>query len=143
MEIRVIRKHKNAESTIGELFIDGVFFCYTCEDTDRGLQQNMTLEDIKAKKIHGKTAIPAGRYAVALSMSNRFQKYLPELINVPGYAGVRIHSGNTAEDSDGCLLLGIANPQFTIVQDSRNTVANFMKKLQVVEKKEKIWITIE
>lgn len=142
MEILLKIIHKNPDSTIGELFLNGKFFAYTCEDTDRGLLQTMSLAEIKAKKVHGKTAIPRGRYAVILSMSERFKKYLPEIINVPGYAGVRMHIGNTAADTDGCILVGMSTDGKRVL-DSKTAMTYLMKALQAVEKKEKIWITIQ
>jgi hypothetical protein len=84
--------------TIGELSVDGKFQCWVCEDTVRSEG---------SEKIHGKTAIPAGTYDVYVTFSNRFQRMLPLLINVPNFEGIRIHPGNTSEDTDGCLLPGI------------------------------------
>lgn len=57
-------------------------------------------------KIDGRTAIPPGRYRVVLSFSGRFQKKMPELLNVPGFTGIRLHGGNTAADTLGCPMLG-------------------------------------
>lgn len=108
MEIVVKRTIRTEKSTIGELYLNGVFFCYTLEDKDRGLKQTDTLPSVRQRKVKGSTAIPAGRYAVQLTYSNRFKKIMPQLMNVPGFEGVRIHSGNTAEDTEGCLLVGMA-----------------------------------
>jgi hypothetical protein len=96
LEIRVVRKHFTPESTIGDLLIDEAFHCHTLEDVVR-----------TGAKVFGQTAIPAGRYEVVMSMSNRFKKVMPELKNVPGFAGVRIHKGNTAANTEGCLLVGM------------------------------------
>lgn len=144
MELKVKRKVKTDISTIGELSINGVFECHVLEDMDRGLAQTMPIKEIEKLKKKGITAIPTGRYEIALTFSNAFQKYLPLLIEVPGYAGVRIHSGNTAEHSLGCLLTGNYDkkaPNF--VSGSRVAFDNLFKKLKAVEKKEKIFITIE
>lgn len=84
--------------TIGRLSIDGVFFCHTLEDTVRPA----------GVKIPGRTAIPAGQYEVLLTHSVRFKKILPLLLKVPGFEGVRIHGGNTADDTLGCILVGFA-----------------------------------
>ena len=78
------------------MFIDETFHCHTLEDVVRS-----------GPKIDGMTAIPAGRYEVVMSFSNRFKKIMPELLNVPGFAGVRIHKGNTAENTEGCILVGM------------------------------------
>ena len=100
MLITVRRKMFTDKSTIGELSIDGKNFCYTLEDTDRLLEN-------KAKvKIPGQSAIPRGKYHVQITFSQRFGKYLPILLDVPDFAGVRIHPGNKAEDTEGCILVG-------------------------------------
>ena len=94
MHLRVIREPSTAAATMGILLIDGVFTCWTLEDV------------VRAVKIPGETAIPAGRYDVRLSLSQRFQKVLPELLAVPGYSGIRVHGGNGAGDTQGCVLVG-------------------------------------
>jgi len=106
MEIKVKRIQFTDESTIGEMFINGKFQCYTLEDKDRGLMDSMSLAEIKVRKIFGVTCIPYGKYRVVLSMSPKFGKVLPEIQGVKGYSGIRIHTGNTAKDSLGCLLVG-------------------------------------
>ena len=103
--------------TIGRLYIDGEYFCDTCEDTVRP----------DGKKIPGETAIPFGTYRVVITQSARFKKKLPELLDVPYFVGVRIHSGNTAKDSEGCILVG-RNTVKGMVTQSRDT----MKKLMAI-----------
>ena len=100
--------------TPGVLYLDNVRFCFTCEDEDRRLETS--LEDIKERKVYGKTAIPRGTYRVVASFSNRFQKVLPEVLNVPGFTGIRIHGGNRAEDSHGCILVGKVRTSTGIAQ---------------------------
>jgi len=102
----------------------------------------MPLDEIKAGKVHGKTAIPSGTYQVAITFSNRFKKYLPLLINVPGFEGIRIHPGNTAADTEGCLLPGEFR-NHNQVTNSKKAFTKLFEKLKAVEKKEKITITIE
>ena len=94
MNLRVIREPSTVAATMGILLIDGVFACWTLEDV------------VRPVKIPGETAIPAGRYDVRLSLSQRFQKVLPELLAVPGYSGIRVHAGNGAGDTQGCVLVG-------------------------------------
>jgi len=94
MKLELIRTTKTEKSTSGKLLINGVFFCYTLEDVER------------TEKIYGKTAIPTGTYKVIISYSPRFKKQMPLLLNVPNYLGVRIHTGNKAEDTEGCILVG-------------------------------------
>ena len=91
---------------IGRLYIDGVYFCDTLEDTDRGLDDVMTEQEILSKKIYGQTAIPTGIYRVILNYSPKYKKVMPLLLNVKGYSGIRIHSGNTDKDTLGCILVG-------------------------------------
>ena len=94
MNLRVIREPSTAAATLGILLIDGVFACWTLEDV------------VRPVKIPGETAIPAGRYDVRLSLSQRFQKVLPELLAVQGYSGIRVHAGNGVGDTQGCVLVG-------------------------------------
>lgn len=106
MELLLKRLHRTNKSTIGELFINGKFECYTLEDVDRDLNHDGDLDDAREQKVHGKTAIPKGKYNVIINMSNRFKRQLPLLLNVKGFEGIRIHSGNTDADSEGCILVG-------------------------------------
>lgn len=106
MELTLKRIAKKDTYTIGKLYVDDEYFCDTLEDKDRGLTSDMPLEDIKKVKVYGQTAIPIGRYQVVMNMSTRFKKVMPLLLNVPGFDGIRIHSGNTAADTQGCILLG-------------------------------------
>lgn len=101
MKLSVIRKSRSDDFTLGELSIDGQFFCYTVEDKVRPV----------GEKVFGKTAIPAGTYKVIINMSNHFKKEMPLLLNVPGFEGVRIHSGNTADDSEGCIIIGMVKTE--------------------------------
>lgn len=107
MELTLIRKYFNKDSTIGELFIDNKFYCHVLEDKDRLLTSSMTLDDIKQIKIKSQTAIPTGKYEVVVNYSPRFKQDMPLLLEVPGFEGIRIHVGNKNEDTDGCLLVGI------------------------------------
>lgn len=140
MELNLKRTIKKPESTIGTLFVNGQFECFTCEDVDRHLTQDMPIEAIVAVKIPGKTAIPAGRYEVAVTFSDRFKKPLPLLLNVKGFEGIRIHPGNTDSDTEGCLLPGTAHTD-TEVQNSREAFYNLFEKIKAAN--EKIFITIE
>jgi hypothetical protein len=142
MEIIVNRRKKTKQTTISDVLIDGVFFCYGLEDADRGLQQNEPIDVIKTKKVFAQTAIPAGRYEVIVNFSNRFQQYMPLLLNVPGFEGVRIHPGNVATNTEGCLLLGQTEGT-DFIGNSRMAYRSFLPKLRAVEKKEKIFITFK
>lgn len=118
MKIELHRKWRRKGYSIGILYINGQRICETLEDEDRGLSSNMSLGDIKAKKIKGETAIPLGCYQVAYTYSPRFKKMLPLLLDVPGYEGIRIHSGNKAKDTEGCILCG-RNTEVGTVTNSR------------------------
>jgi hypothetical protein len=125
--------------TIGKLYIDGVYFCDTVEDKDRGLDDSMEESVIKERKVYGETAIPLGTYKVEITYSPKFKKNLPLLYNVKGFEGIRIHSGNTAKDSLGCIIVG-KNKKVGMVLDSRSTMTKLMKIL--TNTKENIWLTI-
>ena len=104
MKLLLIRDELEAEFTLGHFFIDGKSFGFTCEDRDRHLEDD--LDNIAKNKVYGTTAIPRGKYKVTLSFSPHFKKVLPEIHDVPGFEGIRIHGGNTAVDTLGCILLG-------------------------------------
>ena len=114
MKLEVVRNMCRATCTIGELFINGNHACYTLEDVVRP----------DGEKIHGETAIPAGTYTVIINRSIRFGRDLPLLLDVPNFSGVRIHPGNTAEDTEGCLLLGtgVSGDSITHSRDAFNLV---------------------
>jgi len=120
--------------------MDG-FTCYCLEDTDRNLKQDMPIEGIKAIKVPGKTAIPYGTYEVVISYSNRFKKMLPLLLNVPGFEGIRIHSGNVDADTEGCLLPGI-NKSIDSITESRKAMVSVMAGITKALKKEKVFVEV-
>lgn len=94
MKLRLVRKPTTPEYTEGDLFIDDAWFAATLEDTVR-----------HGPKVYGKTAIPAGTYKIAVTFSNRFKREMTQILNVPGFEGIRCHQGITAHDSLGCVLL--------------------------------------
>ena len=141
MEIVVVRFHKKEKYTIGKMYINGTYFCDTLEDTDRGLTQEMNLDIIDKTKVYGKTAIPTGRYRVELTKSKKFGRVLPLLYNVKGFEGIRIHRGNTDEDTLGCILVG-QNKAVGKVINSAMAEQNLMGRLKEVEKNELIYITV-
>lgn len=142
MNIILNRIAKKAKYTIGKLYINDKYFCDTLEDTDRGLTQSMTEQQIVSKKVYGETAIPTGTYRIIISYSNKFKKQMPLLLNVPCFAGIRIHSGNTEKDSLGCILVG-KNKTVGKVLESRDTYSKLFSILQEANKKETIKITIK
>lgn len=142
MNITLNRIAKKSKYTIGRLYIDGEYFCDTIEDTDRGLTQTMTDAQIKSKKVHGQTAVPTGTYKVIISYSNKFKRQMPLLLNVPGFLGIRIHSGNTEKDTEGCLIVG-KNKVVGKVIESKDTYNKLFSILCEANKKEAIKITIK
>lgn len=136
MDIRIKRIAKKNDYTIGKMYIDGEYYCDTLEDKDRGLKQ--TDSDISNKKVYGKTAIPTGTYNVELTYSPKFKRILPLIDNVRGFSGIRIHNGNTAADTEGCILVG-RNTIVGMVTHSVETLNKLMDKLNGNE----IKLTIE
>lgn len=122
MELQVQRIAKKSAYTIGRLYVNGERFCDTLEDCVRKIGAG------GKGKIKGKTAIPAGRYLITLTRSPRFKRVLPLLHNVPYFEGVRIHAGNTAADTDGCILVG-ENKKVGMVLNSRATEESLMQVL--------------
>lgn len=129
MKITLIRIANRPTYSIGKLYIDGVYECDVLEDTDRGLDDKMPLEEIIKKKKYGTTAIPSGIYEVQITYSPKYKKLMPLIMNVKGYSGVRIHSGNSAKDTLGCLLVG-KNKEVGKVLESRKTYNALFAKLQ-------------
>lgn len=140
MDLKLKRIFRGDKYTIGHLYIDGNYYCDVLEDTDRGLSNDMSEEEIKRIKIYGKTAIPTGRYKIGVTYSPKFKRYLPILLNVKGFSGIRIHSGNSAEDTLGCLLVGFNKVKGQVI-NSRVTSDKLTALLR--NTKEEIYITIE
>lgn len=138
MELLVQRDSSVKGATLGTLSINGKFECYTLEDTVREIPGCSVAE----WKIQNETAIPQGTYTVILSVSNRFKMILPEVLNVPGFTGIRIHVGNYAKNTDGCLLVGTGKTDLPMITNSKVAFDALFNKLNVVFKaKELIRIT--
>lgn len=149
MEIRIDRAWKKPGYTISRVFIDGVRlgdgkeWCSALEDTDRGLTSDMSVRDILDKKVYGQTAIPSGRYKIGMSYSPRFRKMMPEVYAVKGFQGVRLHSGNSAKDTEGCILFGV-NDKVGVVSNSRYWCAKLTEMIKAAQdRKESVLLTIE
>lgn len=143
MEITLKRTHRKELFTLGELKVNGSFHAYVLEDKDRGLHSAMSLSEIASIKIPAETAIPTGRYELVMNFSNRFKKPLPLLLDVPGFAGVRIHSGNTTAHTEGCLLPGNKRDAAKgEVYESRDATNRLISLINAAIKKEKVFITI-
>lgn len=136
MKLRLVREVLGDNMTQGRLYVNGVYQCYTLEDTDRQLEAG-------GVKVAGETAIPLGTYPVAVNRSQRFKVDMPLLVNVPQFSGVRIHPGNTPEDTHGCVLVGEIRTKDAIHQ-SRAAYDKLFKRIrEAYLKEEEITITIE
>lgn len=152
MELIIKRKYKKRNYTIGDLYIDGTWFCNTLEDTDRALLQSDSIEDIQEVKniFPERTAIPKGTYNLSINIVSpkysNIKKYksiqgkMPRLLNVPGFNGILIHPGNTPEDCCGCILVGQNKLKGQLI-NSTTTFFNLYKELE--KQKNNIIIKIE
>lgn len=119
MKIKVKRYEFRDTYTVGRMYIDDVYFCYTLEDKVR-----------EGEKVNGQTAIPTGIYNVIIDVSTRFGKQLPHILNVPNFTGVRIHAGNTSKDTEGCILLGHTYAGKDFIGNSKSAFDVFFEKLK-------------
>lgn len=139
MRLLLMRDQSIAASTPGRLFLEKtgempLFLGYTLEDIVRPA----------GVKINGKTAIPAGEYSLSLTMSNRFKKILPLLANVPNFSGVRMHGGNTSEDTEGCILVGRSRYSADKIGNCAECLKNIMSLIQAaIARREPVSIKIE
>lgn len=124
MELLLVREPSSDEATLGVLFVDGAFECFTLEDV------------VRPVKVKGATAIPAGRYRVRVTFSPRFRRLLPLVEDVPGFEGIRFHAGNSAADTEGCILPGTGRMGDRVV-GSRVAFDALMGKLRG-----DVWLTI-
>lgn len=132
MKLTLKRFHFADTYTIGKLFIEDKPFCDVLEDVVRDKNKDGDLQDEGEAKVYGRTAIPFGTYKVVLTMSNRFKVLLPLLVDVPEFEGVRIHAGNTSEDTHGCLLVG-ENKEKGKVLNSKATMEKLMPILRIAK----------
>ena len=125
--------------TIGDLRLGGHHICWTVEDPVREVPG----EPVAEWKIKGETAIPYGRYQIRRTFSNRFQRTMPQLMDVPGFEGIRIHSGNTPHDTEGCLLPGLER-RLDGVGQSVLAVAEIEKWLDAIDRNgDESWIVVQ
>ena len=129
MKIELVRIAFKNTYTIGKLYVDDTYFCDVLEDKDRGLDSSMSESEILEKKVKGQTAIPTGHYVINITYSPKYKRMMPLLLNVKGFSGIRIHSGNTSKDTEGCLLVG-KNKQVGKVLESRDTYQRLFKMMQ-------------
>ena len=131
MELRLIREISTEISTHGVLFIDSRYECFTLEDV------------VRPEKIAGETAIPAGRYQITITQSPRFRRPLPLLHDVPEFRGIRIHPGNTAVHTAGCLLVGQGRATNRVTRSRKAMEALQPKLAKALADGDRVWIRIE
>ena len=153
MKLRLERRWPKATYTIGVLFIDGIRYCETLEDADRGLKWNDPLSFIQSRKVAGETAIPKGKYTITMNVTspkyagvawyyNLCQGKMPRLLHVPGFDGILIHPGNDALDTRGCILTG-KNTKVGKLTDSKACFQQIYKLMKAAaDKGEEITIEI-
>lgn len=124
MIIKCYRRSFGERFTEGDLFVDGVLFCYTLEDR--------AIDWTKEKKVPGKTAIPVGKYKVTINRSNRFKRDMIQLLDVPHFEGIRVHAGNTVADTEGCPLVGMVktSPNDGYIQESKRAEAKLFAEVK-------------
>ena len=138
MKVELVRIYNCPTYCISHIYVNGEYVCDAIEDTDRGLDQSMSLAEIKKRKVYKLTAIPSGTYKMTMNVqSPKFVQYdyyrkvcngyLPRLIKVPGYEGVLIHCGTSAQNSAGCLLVGENKVKGRVV-NSQATFKKLMKQ---------------
>ena len=156
LKLEVVRVYKCKSYTIGKLYINDEYFCDTIEDVDRGFTSETPLEEIKKNKVYGETAIPTGVYEVTMNVKSqkysdfkrykwaeKYDGYLPRLLDVPGFDGILIHVGNYANpDSYGCILVGF-NRSKGMVSDSTTTFKLLMDKYMIPAKENETKISIK
>lgn len=143
MELTLERKVFNKESTEGNLYVNGKWFCHVIEDVTRAKPGEWK----KDLKVYAKTAIPYGRYPVRVTWSPKFKRQLTAIENVPDFIGIRIHNGTNSGSSAGCPIISYINDDGP--DGIRNRVVNdkaamnaLVKIVQAVQKTEDVWITV-
>ena len=152
MKLTLERKWCKSTYSIGNLYINGQYFCNTLEDVDRGLTQDMPIEEIEAKKVYGQTAIPVGLYEIKMTYSPKFHNRtwakltsgkVPQIMDVPGWSGVRIHPANEASQLLGCIAPG-KNTKKGMVTSSTHyyTILVIDYIFPAIEQREKVYLEI-
>lgn len=134
MKLKIERKYLKEEYTIGKLSINNVYFCDTLEDKVRNLP--------KEPKVYGQTAIPYGTYEIKMMYSPKFKKNMPYLLNVPYFQGIMIHSGNSAQDSLGCVLVGKNKVKGKVIESKATFDKLYIRINETIQNNEKVTIEI-
>ena len=153
MRLKLIRKYRKDTYSIGILYVNGVYFCETLEDTDRGLKQTDNINLIRSKKVPGETAIPLGTYKVLMDIvSQKYSKVeyyrnlcggrMPRLKDVPGFEGILMHPGSTPLDTLGCILVGQNKVKGGLTKSRDTFRALYLKMAEAHKRGEEITIEI-
>jgi len=143
MKLRLRRRYLAPDYTIGSLFIDDEYLCDTIEDKVRDMNKDGDLDDPGEEKVYAETAIPYGVYGMDLTMSPKFGRVLPLIRDVPHFTGIRIHRGNTAKDSAGCILPGENKIKGQVIKSTKYELAIIERMLYEIRLGRQIWIEIE
>jgi hypothetical protein len=133
--LELIRDEETPSRMFGKLFIDGRYFGETLEDTDRELEKG-------GVKVYGESAIPRGRYPVVVSVSRRFGREMPEVLDVPEFSGIRIHGGNTEHDTLGCPLLGQVRTATGVANCKGINDRLLMTLKAAIQRGEDVWLLV-
>jgi len=131
MNLKIIRNNCTNEYPEGKLYVNGVYFCDTLENPDRGLYSYLDYATISKLKVFGETCIPYGEYKVAFTMSPKFKKLMPLVYPVKCFEGIRIHPGITVKDTEGCILVGEKEIEGTL-KDSEEIFEKLASKLDKI-----------
>ena len=142
MLIKLHRRYLGETYTIGSLYVNGTYLCDTIEDKVRDFNKDGDLLDPGEKKVYAETAIPYGTYNIELSRSPKFRRILPMILNVKHFTGIRIHRGNTARDSAGCILPGENKRKGMVINSTKYEVTIIWMMEEAVSRGEEIKITI-
>lgn len=139
MDLLLVREPSVGDHTFGQLYVNDAYQCDTLEDVVREVPN----EPVESWKVPGQTAIPCGRYLVSITYSPHFQRDMPLINDVSGYSGVRIHPGNTAADTEGCVLVGMARTENGLVE-SRVAFDQLNQRLgDAIGNHDEVWLTIQ
>jgi hypothetical protein len=130
MDLKLERLWKSDVCTIGKLMVDGNHDYFSLEDIER------------ETKVHGQTAIPKGHYLVEITYSPRFKRHMPQVMGVPGFEGVRIHPGNRAADTEGCILVGMSKGPDCIYESKKAYEALYDQIAGAIERGESITLEV-
>lgn len=141
MDLTLQRLKPGKTAMLGGLWVNSGYECVTLEDISRP-DPNVATPQNEAK-VYGATAIPAGRYEVIINLSQRFKRMMMRLVDVPGFTGILIHSGNTSVDTHGCILVGqqVIGPDY--IRGGSVALPRLQRQVQAaLDKGERVWITI-